>query len=135
MWKGGRHLDKHGYVMVFQPGHPYASKTGKGRAGYVREHRLVMEAVLGRYLTPQEVVHHKDGNNQNNTPSNLELFTKNSDHLATTLKGKIPRWTEDGKRRIAEGQKKKIGMKLSPEARKNMSLAQYRRHGKIPPQV
>lgn len=94
-----------------------------------------MEAVLGRYLTPQEVVHHKDGNNQNNTPSNLELFTKNSDHLATTLKGKIPRWTEDGKRRIAEGQKKKIGMKLSPEARKNMSLAQYRRHGKIPPQV
>jgi hypothetical protein len=101
-WKGGRVIDKDGYVLIFKPDHPFSIKTGKGRAGYVREHRLVMEGILGRYLDPAEVVHHIDGNKQNNTPANLNIFEKNSDHLAATLKGEIPNWTEDGKRRIKE---------------------------------
>jgi len=33
-----------------------------------------MEALLGRYLTPIEHVHHRDGNKANNDPANLELL-------------------------------------------------------------
>src|SRR5689334_22036255 len=44
-WKGGRRIDKDGYVLIYAPDHPQATK-----AGYVREHRLVMEQHLERYL-------------------------------------------------------------------------------------
>ncbi len=96
-WKGGRQLDNDGYVLIYSPDHP-----SKNAAGYVREHRLVMEKILGRYLDPKEVVHHKDDNPANNDPSNLELFGSNADHLRETISGQIPNWTEDGKRRILQ---------------------------------
>jgi hypothetical protein len=76
MWRGGRSFDKYGYVLIKSPCHPFASSKG-----YVYEHRLVMESVLGRYLKPKECVHHKDKNRQNNIPSNLERFDNNAQHL------------------------------------------------------
>lgn len=94
-WKGGRTIDDDGYVMIFSPNHPNANS-----GGYVREHRLVMESKLSRLLLPKEVVHHIDGRRSNNHPDNLELFATNADHLRNTLKGRAPRWTEDGLRRI-----------------------------------
>lgn len=97
-WRGGRTQDKHGYWLVKVNDHPYATK-----GGYVREHRLVMEAVLGRYLRPGEVVDHIDGDTSNNDPSNLRVFASNADHLRATLTGKIPNWSPDGLRRIQEG--------------------------------
>ena len=48
-WKGGRLIDKDGYVLVYSPGHPHARRP---RKKYVVEHRLVMEKHLGRYLSP-----------------------------------------------------------------------------------
>ena len=59
------------YKLIHIPEHPYATK-----AGYVREHRLVMERHLGRYLKPDEIVHHKDSNTLNNDISNLEVLNK-----------------------------------------------------------
>lgn len=97
-WKGGRHLDGDGYVLIYAPDHPHATKQGR-----VREHRLVMEKILGRYLTETEVVHHKDDNPANNDPENLELFGNNADHLRATISGQIPRWTEEAKRRMQQG--------------------------------
>jgi hypothetical protein len=38
------------------------------------EHQLVMEAVLGRRLTPHELVHHRNGVRLENRPENLELW-------------------------------------------------------------
>ena len=62
-----------GYLLVYAPDHPNAHR------GRVLEHRLVMEKAIGRYLLPDEVVHHKDRNKHNNKIDNLELRT-NSDH-------------------------------------------------------
>lgn len=91
LWKQGYTIDKNGYRLIHAPDHPFANSNG-----YVREHRLVMEEVLQRYLTPLEVVHHKDGNKLNNSPENLELFDKNADHLRVELSGKCPNWTPSG---------------------------------------
>ena len=97
-WNGGRVVDKSGYILVKCDDHPDANHQG-----YVREHRLVMEDVLGRRLLPTEVVDHIDGNKSNNDPSNLRVFESNAEHLRVTLKGKCPKWTPEGAKRIEEG--------------------------------
>ena len=43
-------------------------------------HRTVAEKMLGRKLRPGEVVHHKDGNKQNNTPENLLVLPSQKEH-------------------------------------------------------
>lgn len=53
--------------------------TYKKRNGRL-EHRFVAEQMLGRVLLPGEVVHHKDRNKHNNDPSNLMVFTSQSEH-------------------------------------------------------
>lgn len=68
-WKGGIRVDQ-GYVYIYRPDHPKSKSNG-----YVREHTIVMEEKLGRYLLPTENVHHKDGNKMNNKPDNLELWS------------------------------------------------------------
>lgn len=73
-WKGGRTTDQHGYIYVYAPDHPYRDRC------YVPEHRLVMEQVIGRYLTPDEEVHHKNGIITDNRPENLEVMTT-SEHM------------------------------------------------------
>lgn len=82
-WNGGRTVDKDGYVLCHFPAHPSAT-----RAGYVREHRLVMEAELGRLLADDEVVDHRNGTVDDNRPSNLRVFPANSEHLRVTLTGR-----------------------------------------------
>lgn len=66
---------RRGYVGIPAKDHPYATANG-----YVLEHRLVMEQLIGRYLEPHEVVHHVDENKQNNDPSNLRLYSSESEH-------------------------------------------------------
>lgn len=79
---GGRQTDKSGYVLLSRPFHPNAND-----GGYVREHRLVMEAHLGRYLTKEEVVHHINGVKSDNRLENLQLYDKHSNHKSDELKG------------------------------------------------
>jgi hypothetical protein len=74
-WNGGKFVSDQGYIKAWCPDHPH------NRLGYVREHRLVMEAYLGRYLDPRELVHHIDGNRKNNVIDNLELV-HNEEHIS-----------------------------------------------------
>lgn len=74
-WKGGRTVASNGYVLVKRPEHPSADSRG-----YVYEHRLVAERMLGRALLPGEEVHHRDGNKHNNTPGNLEVAPSRHHH-------------------------------------------------------
>ena len=74
-WKGGRCKGSYGYILVYSPYHPFSCY------GYVREHRLVMEAHLGRHLLPTEIVHHINGINDDNRIENLMLFIDHSTHV------------------------------------------------------
>lgn len=80
-WKGGKRKSVYGYYLIYFPEHPFANGDGM-----VFEHRLVAEQFLltetnsveingKRYLSPDFVVHHKDGDKTNNDVSNLEIMT------------------------------------------------------------
>jgi hypothetical protein len=75
-WNGGVIIQE-GYRYLLLPRHPRA----KSKKGYVAEHVLVMEAVLGRFLKPHEIVHHVDENKLNNKIGNLRLFKSRQEHL------------------------------------------------------
>jgi len=74
-WKDGIKITKRGYMVITLYNHPF-----KNRNGVVPLHRLVMEKFLGRYLLPKEVIHHIDGNKENNDIKNLMLFANSGEH-------------------------------------------------------
>jgi hypothetical protein len=84
-WEGGRNKNSNDYIQIHKPDHPYCNIKG-----YVLEHRLVMEEHLGRYLTPEEIVHHINGIKTDNRIENLQLMTQ-SEHskLHHTLMKKV----------------------------------------------
>lgn len=69
-WNGGRQISSHGYVMIWTPN------------GRQYEHILVAQKALGRPLRQiarghpdNEVVHHINGDKQNNQADNLLICT------------------------------------------------------------
>lgn len=71
---------KDGYVAIYIPEHPRASKDG-----YVLEHVLMMEMKIGRHLQENEVVHHINKIRDDNRLENLKLMTK-YEHMSFHMK-------------------------------------------------
>ncbi len=65
LWKGGRRMHSGGYIVVWID-----------KRTYELEHRLVMERYLGRKLSFNENVHHKNGIKTDNRLENLQLLDR-----------------------------------------------------------
>lgn len=72
----GRRVKSKGYILVHKPTHPRAMCDG-----YVFEQWLVMEDFLGRHLTKEEAVHHKNRIRDDNRIENLQLYASRSEHM------------------------------------------------------
>lgn len=64
----GTTVKKNGYIEFTRGEHKFRG-----------QHVVVVEEIIGRRLMPNECVHHKDCNRQNNNPDNLQLMTR-SEH-------------------------------------------------------
>ncbi|HDZ15640.1 MAG TPA: hypothetical protein ENH60_12205 [Pricia sp.] len=69
-YKNGKIRTAQGYILKLQRNNPHRRKR------YILEHRLIMEKILGRYLTKKEKVHHINGIKHDNRPQNLHLVAQ-----------------------------------------------------------
>ena len=81
-YRGGKRRTSHKYVEIYSPDHP-----NKNKRNCVYEHRLRMEEYLGRYLRPEEEVHHLDGLTINNRMGNLMYFVNRAEHRRYEMTG------------------------------------------------
>lgn len=109
-FNGGRYVDDKGYIRVLMPEHPFSN------AGYVYEHRLVAEKILGRFLQPWETVHHINEIKLDNRWSNFFLTTV-PEHSAIHREGKK--------------QNKERRKKTSDRSKENIKNRKRNSHGKF----
>lgn len=90
-WKKDKRISSYGYILVRQLQHPFRNGDDM-----VFEHRLVAEKYLlnednsieidgKKYLRPDFIVHHIDGNKKNNDINNLKIMTL-SEHTSYHMK-------------------------------------------------
>lgn len=65
------------YKYIYNPKHPNSFKSG-----YIAEHRLIAEKIVGRYLNKNEIVHHINDDKTDNRIENLEIMSA-SEHNKT----------------------------------------------------
>lgn len=73
VWKGGVTYSD-GYRLIYDPKHPNNSN------GYVEEHRLIIERIIGRMLKSSEPCHHVNEIRDDNRIENLMVFINNGSH-------------------------------------------------------
>ncbi len=89
-----RRRDKWGYFHVLCPDHPWAD-----RCGYVREDRLVVEKILGRYLGLTEWVRHENRDPSDIRPENLVVWGMYDPDILSRCFEKDPELTAEEVRR------------------------------------
>lgn len=79
----------------------YKNLSHKGNHSSRLEHRQVMEDYLGRNLSPEEHIHHIDGNKRNNKIENLYLVKNRREHyLLDKALGKYEKKSKWTKKRL-----------------------------------
>jgi len=97
-WKGGQWADADGRVYVYRPDHPRANHKG-----YILRAHLVMESIIGRYVLPGEVVHHRNEDPSDDNRKNLRLFPSKGAHIAFHNTGKNRKG--QGRKMLTAGEK------------------------------
>lgn len=69
-WKGGITSDVDGRILIYSPNHPC-----KRRGNNVLRSRLVVESHIGRYLLPNEIVHHINEIKTDDRIENLKIMS------------------------------------------------------------
>lgn len=77
---GHKKIRSDGYVYIYFIDHPRSTSNG-----YIMEHILVMEALIGRHLLDNECIHHINRKRDDNRKENLMLMTK-SEHMSYHMK-------------------------------------------------
>lgn len=81
MWKGGRNVigrgvkGKYKYIAI-----KFRDHSKSDNNGYVCEHILIAERILGTFLPKGVIVHHIDNNGLNNAHNNLVICENNAYH-------------------------------------------------------
>ena len=86
--------DSNGYKCIKLPLHPDSNY-----AGWVKEHRLIMEYHIGRPLKKGEEVHHEDEDRLNNNINNLKLFKDKAAHMRYHMNQRIKLWKKHIKKK------------------------------------
>lgn len=73
-----------GYRVAYNPNHPRAMSGGQ-----IYEHWVIMEEHLGRDLTPEELVVHKNKIKHDNRLTNLELHSSRSEFMKVLHRQRI----------------------------------------------
>lgn len=77
-WAGGKKFKRgknRGHILVYAPEHPH------NRKNYIPEHRHIVEKNIGRFLKPEERVHHINMIQDDNQIENLHIFSKEEKHF------------------------------------------------------
>ena len=93
-WKSGQ-ITRLGYVFIKVKSHPHADCLG-----YVKRSRLIMETYLGRYLTPEETIHHRNEIRDDDRIENFKLCSSLSEH-GKCEHSKV--WTKKSKQLVLQG--------------------------------
>ncbi len=73
-WKGGI-VKSGGYVFIYSPNHPFKDSNNR-----VKRANLVMEKFLGRFLKPNDRIHHINEIKNDDRIENLMIFHNESEH-------------------------------------------------------
>lgn len=85
LWRDWKRVSKGDYMYARIPEHPNATA-----AGYVLEHRIVMENHIGRLLEKGEVVHHRGEDKKENVIENLKLYSNHGHNEFHSNEKKVP---------------------------------------------